>query len=185
MCGPTNLFNDAVVCVQPYALCISAPCTALPAAAGQPAMAECKCDVVTGASLGKAACADRAPGVGTDGRKTLVSTYSFQQTLPATALMTCPPTDASGKALRYADCYNFPCIVDKDDPAKATCTCPILPAGNATWITRGGQCDTSKCSELWSGAPSQANTQVNWQLACDIGLPHPPEPYACPNTAAR
>lgn len=182
-CGPGNPFKDAVVCVQEYALCIAAPCAVRPKQPAIPETADCRCDVVYGASIGQAACADRQAGTA-NGQKTLVSTYSFQQTLPAYALMTCPATDSGGNALRYADCYNMPCVVDSKDPAKAVCQCPVLPVGNQTFITRGGSCDTSRCSQLWSGAPSAQNTQVNWQFACNLGMPQPPEAN-CPSTSGR
>lgn len=179
-CGPRNPFGNGVVCIQEYALCISALCKeAAGSGPGGKPMAQCNCDVIRGASIGQGTCAERAPGQGTNGQKTLVSTYSFQQTLPAFKLMSCPP-EMNGKTLRYADCYNMPCTVDPAKPTKAVCTCPILEARGGTFITRGGHCDVSTCTQIWSGAPTLANNLVNWQFACDLGMPQPPDPQACP-----
>jgi hypothetical protein len=177
-CGPANPFRDALVCVQEYALCISAPCVNIPPKPGDGGVphAACVCEVVHGASIGKGSCESRKP-VTTGGGTHLISTYSFQQNLPQYKLLTCTP--AAGKSLAYADCYNQPCVVDPHDPAKATCTCPVLNTQGGSYISRGGNCDTS-CTQLLSGAPAKADEDVNWQFACDLGMPTPPDPHRCP-----
>ena len=180
-CSPSNPFGKAHVCVEEYALCISAPCqlTGETGAHGKPT-ASCVCEVIHGASIGQGTCAERQPKPIPSQHMSIISTYSFQQTLPDYKLMTCP-NEANGTALRYADCYNQKCIVDlRKDPGHAVCTCPVFEAGQGTFITRGGNCDTSKCATtIFSGAPTVGNELVNWQLACDIGLPHPPDPFSC------
>ena len=169
------------MCTEEYALCISAPCTSTGQTSpnGFPT-ATCVCEVIHGASIGQATCAERAPKPIPGQHMSIISTYSFRQTLPDYKLMTCP-SSSGGTTLRYADCYNQKCIVDlQHDPGHAVCTCPVFQANNGTFITRGGNCDTSKCATtIWSGAPTVADDLVNWQLACDIGLPQPPDPANC------
>ncbi len=180
-CGPSNPFGDAHVCVEDYALCISAPCTLTGETGphGKPT-ATCVCEVIHGASIGKGTCAERQPKPIPSQHMSMISTYSFQQTLPDYKLMTCP-SQANGKTLSYADCYNQKCIVDlRKDPGHAVCTCPVFESKQGTFITRGGNCDTSKCATtIWSGAPTVADEAVNWQYACDLGLPQPPDAHRC------
>jgi hypothetical protein len=186
-CGVGNPFGRAIVCVQEYALCIAAPCVLIPGSSSSQGFpqATCECLTLRGASIGEASCQDRAPTL-SPGHRLLVSTYSYQLDLPGYNLMTCPSA-VNGTTLRYADCYNMPCREDPHDPAKSICTCPVLEAkvGDQplTFITRGGKCDTTACSSpttIWSGAPTQADEWVNWQFACDLGMPHPPDPLRCP-----
>jgi hypothetical protein len=155
---PTDLYT----CFSTYALCISAPCTEIAAydenedgtKEGMSAKAAlCECEVVTGYNIGSGDCTTRYD-LQNDGY--LVSTYSVAQT-DAKGLLDCAPEEG----LVYADCFNFPCQIDKDNPAKAHCTCPILPASKSGYVTRGGECQQSACDKLWSGAPPQTDTGIN------------------------
>lgn len=141
-------------CTGGYALCTSAPCIPIPANAGAdggdepvaPTLSLCDCVVVWGANIAQTGCDARDPGDGS-----LISAYSFAQTATL-ELMTCP-----ARAAYFTDCLNAPCKVDPDDPTRADCTCPIVPAGGAPWVTFGGGCDLETCeTTLWSGATQDA-----------------------------
>jgi hypothetical protein len=174
---PTNLYT----CFSTYALCISAPCTEIPQFTDdtddtdgtdgtgnsfQATQALCECEVVTGYNIGADDCATRAEIQAQPGY--LISTYSVAQTA-AKGLLSC-----DGPAV-YADCFNFPCQIDENNPARAHCTCPILP-GKGGYVTRGGDCDQANCSKLWSAAPAQGNTVANGLLWRQLGFTKEPPP---------
>ncbi len=206
-CGPANPVANpnimgGVMCQQAYALCIAAPCIltskhkptgkegetftiggGVDAPGGGVATlgdiihyADCSCDVIVGNSIGQAVCNKRAQ----HGDR-IISTYSFQQNPdPLTApqndlfrVLTCPA------GLQYADCYNQPCKIDPMDPNFATCDCPVFTAKD-TYITRGGECKSIACNEIFSAAPSLIFPLTNDAMACGIGLPAPPPEFACP-----
>lgn len=163
-------FDNLHTCFSTYALCISAPCTPIPEFADSDKdsfaskQALCECEVVTGYNIGAGDCETRAQTQSQKGY--LISTYSVAQT-EAKGLLEC-----NGPA-EYADCFNFPCQIDENDPARAHCTCPILP-GRTGYITRGGDCDQDNCSRLWSAAPARANLAINQLIWSQLGFTQNP-----------
>ncbi|MCB1055024.1 MAG: hypothetical protein KDD11_05875 [Acidobacteria bacterium] len=167
-------------CYGRYALCISAACTktgeTMEFLGNEVPASLCECEVMFGDNIGSTTCDDRAAAQ-TD--TATISTYSMAQT-EGKPLLTC-------NGGPYADCFNFPCKIDPARPYRAVCECPVLGT-MATFITRGGNCNQSACSGLWSAAPSNANAAVNLALWQDLGfVANPPPGYtskppenACP-----
>ena len=145
--------NQANFCNGTYALCIKAPCTAIPTLdrLGNYYIdhALCSCDVVTGWSMGPGACEDRAPTT-QHGRTFLISTYSNLYNDSAQVLQCDQHT-------LWAWCYSAPCVVDQAHPGKAVCTCPV-ETGNANLL---GACDPAMCGQVWSAATPAGDCFAN------------------------
>jgi hypothetical protein len=180
---PPEFKNQDVFCEGTYALCIKAPCSAIPTLdrLGNYAIdhALCSCDVIaSGWSMGPGACSDRAP-VEQNGRTYLISTYSNLYN-DKNLTLSC----ASASTL-WAWCYGAPCVVDVKDPSKAECNCPVL---QSPMKTLGGNCRPDACSGIWSAAKPHADTFANLrfaQFARQHGQPAPPA-QSCPvNTPVK
>ena len=174
--------NHATFCDGTYALCIKAPCVAIPTLdrLGHYVTdhAACSCEVVQGYSMGPGACVDRGP-VTQNGQTYLISTYSnlFNRT-PKNGLkntLTC--NDASTV---WAWCYGAPCVVDPTDPHKASCNCPLKQSAMSTL---GGECQTASCSSIWSAAVPPGDTFANEHFANHMKGVQPPVPYNPPAQA--
>jgi hypothetical protein len=175
-----QLRNQATFCNGTYALCIKAPCTAIPTLdrLGNYYIdhALCSCDLVQGWSMGPGACADRAP-VKQHGRTYLISTYSnaFNNTEKT---LSCPA------GTLWAWCYGAPCVVDEKAPNKAVCTCPV-EQGPGKGL--GGGCRQSACNGLWSAATPAGDAFANEHYYRTMQKEHPnvpvnPPAAACPVT---
>ena len=84
----------------------------------------------------------------------------------------------------WAWCYGSPCVVDRADPTKSTCTCPVY-AGPMQ--TLGGECGKSHggCESLWSAATPKADNGANILFAAFMtahGYPHNGPAAMCPST---
>ncbi len=158
------LMDGAWLCRQPYALCTAAPCER---SASDETIANCRCVVLDGYSMGYTTCQERAL-VG----KALVSTFSTQNVNSAFGVLACPE-DAP-----WANCVDMPCEVDPLNPALATCQCEIVETGPS--FTFGGGCDASTCSSvIWSGASPPGVTQYAPAMSC-VNQPVT-FPAACPS----
>ena len=176
--------GPATFCLQPYALCIKAPCRPIVTRNSDGTYsitaADCLCDVLPGWSMGPGNCGSRmAQTIG--GRTYMVSTYSnFFNKTNLTLSCTNPNT-------MWAWCYGSPCVVDEKDPSKATCTCPIQIGA---MMTLGGGCKPEACNSLWSAAfPKQdafANNEF-FNYLTEHQLKPPPNPQAknCPVLPAQ
>ena len=96
------------LCKSTYALCTTARCTPI---AGHAGSISCGCSVHTGYSAATTTC--RAVQQTNAGRS-IVSRY-----YPVKAYAIC----ANDRP--WANCLDSPCLIDKKDPSKATCTCTI------------------------------------------------------------
>ena len=199
-CSLENQFSNPEVlggnmCQQFYGLCIAAPCEGLGEVtltgfenassvigSGEATIGDivehalCKCPLVNGNSIGKAPCEDRKP----EGTSS-ISTYSFQLNNSDNKLLTCDQEDFDAQ-LTFADCYNQPCELDPDDPTQVICRCPVFRADVApshAFVTRGGQCNKSRCTELWSGGSLDLFSSINAAMACGIGNPQPAAEFKC------
>ncbi len=183
------------MCQQFYGLCIAAPCEGLGEVtltgfesatsvigSGEGTVGDiiehalCKCPLVNGNSIGKAPCEDRK-AVGTSS----ISTYSFQFNNSDNRVLTCDQDEFDAQ-LTFADCYNQPCELDPEDPTQVICRCPVFPASVApshTFVTRGGQCNKSRCTELWSAGTLDLFPSINAAMACGIGNPQPADEFKC------
>ena len=134
--------NDFTVCDGIYALCTTAPCQPI---AGQEDAVSCDCTVQNGYSAGLEACKDE---VVTAEGKQIVSRY-----YPIKSYAIC------SNDRPWANCLDSPCIVDKSDPGKAACTCPVVKK-QGPYVIVTETYDASTCTTgLWSSATvSDANT---------------------------
>ncbi len=133
--------DGAWFCNQTYALCNTALCAR---SADDPSMADCRCVVLNGYSIGFKTCEERAQ-VGTS----LWSTFSTANVNSEFGILVCPGDAA------WANCLDYPCEMDARDPALATCQCAVVETG--PFRTFGGRCDERMCiAELLSGAPLEA-----------------------------
>jgi hypothetical protein len=143
--------DGAWLCRQPYALCTTAPCER---STSDATVANCRCVVLEGYSIGFTTCRERAPA-----GKTLVSTFSTQNVNSAFGLLTCP------EDVPWANCLDMPCQLDSLNPALATCQCQMAETGPS--LTFGGGCDTRTCSSvIWSAATPPGVTQYVAAMAC-------------------
>lgn len=128
-----------IACPGSYALCTTATCVPVP---GDKDKALCNCIVQEGTSIGESSC-DARKTTQKDGKLMIVSTYSFNNA-GVNRVMRCEGEFA------WTDCLDMPCVVDPENSNLATCTCDIK---HSSFITFGGQCDTSTCgTALYSGA---------------------------------
>ena len=138
--------NQANFCEGTYALCIKAKCSGIPVLdrLGNYVIdrALCECDVMQGVSMGPGSCQDRAP-VTQQGRTYLISTYSNRYN-DTNRTLSCQDQKTT-----WAWCYGAPCVVDQNDPSKATCTCPLMQGAMSTL---GGNCRQDACEGTWSAA---------------------------------
>jgi hypothetical protein len=176
----SKISQYATFCEGQYALCIKAPCEPVVTSNGDGTFsiseANCRCDVISGWSMGPATCAERAP-VQQDGRTYLMSTYSnfFNKT---NLTLTC----ASEQTL-WAWCYGAPCSIDPKDPTKAICTCPTAKSAARTL---GGSCQQDACKSIWSAASFAEDWFANEYFAFYMKknnpqVPSNPPALACPS----
>jgi hypothetical protein len=64
----------------------------------------------------------------------------------------------SDKSTVWAWCYGAPCVVDPNDPHKASCNCPLKQSAMSTL---GGNCTTANCSSIWSAATQPGDKYAN------------------------
>jgi len=134
--------SDFTVCEGIYALCTTAQCQPI---ADQEGTVSCDCTVRTGYSLGLEPCKGE---VATAEGKQIVSRY-----YPIKSYAIC------SNDRPWANCLDSPCIVDKSDPGKAACTCPVVKK-QGPYVIVTETYDASTCTTgLWSSATvSDANT---------------------------
>jgi hypothetical protein len=142
--------DGAWFCNQTYALCNTALCDRT---ADDPSVANCRCVVLNGYSIGFKTCSERAQ-VGTS----LWSTFSTANVNSEFGILHCP-ADAA-----WANCLDYPCEMDPRDPALATCQCAVVASG--PFRTFGGRCDERACAaELLSGTPLEAPGVKQYEAA--------------------
>jgi Zn-finger protein len=159
------------MCTGTYAICDAAACTPLAAQEGppgsksvQPTTAVCTCGVVNGPNLGPGPCANRTP-TGPNGEY-IMSTYSYALKNP---YLTCPQGNAR------TVCFGYPCVIDKKDPSRAHCTCPIT-YDSAEFKTQGGGCNVASCSNgLWQGGTPNEYKLINEMFTKATGEQPPPD----------
>jgi hypothetical protein len=156
------------LCNQSYALCTTAACEPPD---GNSTTVSCPCVVLDGYSFGMKTCSERAPS-----GENLISTFSTQNVNSGFGAMACP-ADAP-----WANCLDYPCQLDAQNPALATCQCQLLEKGPS--LIFGGRCNPDSCtSTIWSGAaPPGVLTQYVAAMDClDQQVISPP---VCPGTTS-
>lgn len=174
--------NQANFCQGTYALCITAPCAAVPTLdrLGNYYVNTglCECDVIVDSedspawSMGPGSCEDRAL-VEQNGRQFLISTYSNLYN-PENKVVTC------GEDTLWAWCYGAPCVVDEEDPTKALCTCPLTQSAANLLISDCS--DTGYCGEIWSAAVPPGDCFANcryYEELTRMGIPVNPPADLC------
>ncbi|MGE5259300.1 MAG: hypothetical protein ACM3MH_00320 [Actinomycetota bacterium] len=123
------------VCDSTYALCTSARCTPI---SGEMNTVFCKCDVKTGLSIGKTSCHSKVESP--EGTQ-IISRY-----YPLKTYAVCT------NERRWASCFDMPCIIDKKDPSKTTCSCQLV-SGEGPWLMITDSYNASICTTgLYSSA---------------------------------
>ena len=97
------------VCESTYALCTTATCTPVP---GKDNAVSCVCEVKTGFSAGQESCQTAEE---TEDGKQIKSRY-----FPVRSYAIC------SNDRPWAWCLDKPCIVDENDPEKASCACTTV-----------------------------------------------------------
>lgn len=165
-----------VFCDGTYALCIKALCQPVVGPNRTIKYANCSCDVRQGWSMGPGSCQSRQPVI-RNALTFLVSTYSnlYNET---NKTMSC-----TSQNQLWAWCYGAPCVVDRANPSKTTCTCPVY---TGPMNTLGGQCGSDGndgCASLWSAATPKADAGANVLFAAYMkknGYPHFGPAAMCP-----
>jgi len=178
--------NQAVFCEGTYALCIKAPCKAIPAIdrLGNYTYdrVSCSCEIENGWSMGPGQCADRVP-VKKGHLVYLISTYSnlFNRT---NATLSC-----SGEHTEWAWCYGAPCVADERDVERGNgtvnCTCPVK---QSSMQTLGGDCAQESCTSIWSATTPESDNIANQHFAEYMqlhGYPHNPPAQMCASQTTK
>jgi hypothetical protein len=145
--------TDFKVCQSTYALCTTARCTPV---AGSKDTVSCACEVKTGYSAGLKPC--RQP-TDTGSGKEIVSRY-----FPVKSYAICTNDRP------WAWCLDKPCIVDKDDPTKASCACTSVKDQGPYIIITDTLTDTTCTKDLYSSATVTQVTQVTDFLKTNADL---------------
>ena len=132
------------LCKSTYALCTTARCTPT---AGHAGSISCGCSVHTGYSAATTAC--RAVQQTNAGRS-IVSRY-----YPVKAYAIC----ANGRP--WANCLDSPCLIDKRDPSKATCTCTIAKNQHPYVIVTNKYSKSMCATGIISSATVQASERIS------------------------
>lgn len=134
---------DFKLCQSTYALCTTAPCTPV---AGTKDTVSCACKVETGYSAGLEACQD--PTETSDGKQ-IHSRY-----FPVKSYAVCTNDRP------WAWCLDKPCIVDKDDPTKASCACTSVKDQGPYVVVTDDYTDKTCSTGIISSATVTQITQV-------------------------
>jgi hypothetical protein len=137
------LAGNYQVCKSKYALCTTAKCDS--AKPGSDAVA-CSCEVRTGYSVGSSPCQEPT--------KTSAGEQIRSRYYPIKSYARC----ANNRP--WATCYDKECVVDKDDPSKATCKCSVKQ-GEGDWVMVTDAYSAKTCTTgLYSSATVSELEQV-------------------------
>jgi hypothetical protein len=134
---------DFKLCESTYALCTTAPCTKV---AGTKDTVSCACEVKTGYSAGQEAC----QGVTETSKGKEVRSRYF----PVKSYAVC------SNDRDWAWCLDKPCIIDKDDPTKASCACTAVNKQGPYVIVTDTETPTTCTSGIISSATVTQITQI-------------------------
>jgi hypothetical protein len=143
------------LCQSTYALCTTAPCTPV---AGD--SVSCACEVKTGYSAGQEECQDV--------KETAEGSQIRSRYYPVTSYAVCKNDRP------WAWCLDKPCIIDKDNPAKAACACTTVKEQGPYVIVTDSYTDTTCTTGIISSATVTQITQITDFLKSSSEL-KPPE----------
>ena len=129
------------VCQSTYALCTTAPCTPV-----EGDTVSCACEVKTGYSAGQEECQDVKETA--DGKQIRSRYY------PVKSYAICDNDRP------WAWCLDKPCIIDKDDPAKASCLCTTVKNQGPYVIVTDTYTDTTCTTGIISSATVKQDQQI-------------------------
>lgn len=132
------------LCKSTYALCTTARCTPI---AGRAGSVSCGCTVHAGYSAATTTC--RAVQETSAGRL-IVSRY-----YPVEAYAIC------SNDRPWANCLDSPCLIDKQDPSKATCTCTVAKNQNPYVIVTNRYTKSTCTTGIISSATVQGGEQIS------------------------
>lgn len=141
-CSDEESKSSFVVCESTYALCTTAKCEP---ADGSTDTVSCACDVKTGYSAGEKPCTGEA--------KTDKGTEISSRYYPIKSYAACDNDRP------WAWCLDKPCVVDKDDPTKASCACTVTK-NEGPYLVVTDITDTTCTTDLWSSATVQGVNQI-------------------------
>ena len=145
---------DFTLCKSKFALCTTAPCEPIP---GKKGYASCRCNVQEGYSVGTKPCSvvkETSKGQAIHSRYYPIKVYA-----------------ACTNNRPWAWCLDSPCLIDKNDPAKASCLCSIVKNQGA-YILVTEHYDQSTCSTgLYSSATIEQSHQITDFLKNHSELP--------------
>ncbi len=142
-CSDDESKSGFVVCESTYALCTTAKCEP---ADGSTDTVSCACDVKTGYSAGEKPCTGEAKtdkGIEISSRYYPIKSYA-----------------ACDNDRPWAWCLDKPCVVDKDDPTKASCACTVTKNEGPYLVVTDTYTDTTCITDLWSSATVQGVNQI-------------------------
>jgi hypothetical protein len=130
-------------CQGKYALCTTASCKPVP---GKKGLVSCDCDVKTGYSASTKACQEV--------KKTDKGQLIYSRYYPIKSYVRCSNNRP------WAWCLDKPCIIDKNNPSKAACTCSLVKdQGDYIIVT-----DTYSKSACTTGIISSATVKDDEQI---------------------
>lgn len=141
--GASAASSGFKLCESTYALCTTAACTPV---AGEKDTVSCPCEVKTGYSAGQEDCQQVTE---TDQGKQIRSRY-----FPVTSYAVCT-NDRD-----WAWCLDKPCIIDPDDPTKASCTCSTVNKQGPYVIVTDTMTDTTCTTGVISSATVKGIEQI-------------------------
>lgn len=104
-----NAYAKFYVCKSKYALCTTAACTSL---SGKNKLASCKCNVVTGYSAGTKPCKSA--------KQTRHGELIYSRYYPIKSYVACSNNRP------WAWYLDMPCLIDKNNNSKASCSCSVV-----------------------------------------------------------
>ncbi|MBS0272053.1 MAG: hypothetical protein JSR85_05345 [Proteobacteria bacterium] len=152
------LGSTPYLCDSQYALCTSAKCSPIP---GKEEISLCYCTVEAGYSFGNKPCENVRTNK--DGYQLLRSRY-----YPSKSYRNC------SNERTWADCLDKPCIVNKDNPSEAVCTC-TNKRNQGDYVV---QCNASCDSDIYSSALTSVVVEQSKQFQNQDKLPTAP-PVFC------
>ncbi|HZJ12985.1 MAG TPA: hypothetical protein VFD26_10135 [Methyloceanibacter sp.] len=142
-CSDEESKSSFVACESTYALCTTAKCEP---SDGSTDTVSCACDVKTGYSVGEKPCSGKV--------ETSKGTEVSSRYYPIKSYAACDNDRP------WAWCLDKPCIVDKNDPTKASCACTVTKAQGPYLVVTDTYTDTTCTTDLWSSATVQGVNQI-------------------------
>lgn len=145
------------VCKSEYALCTVAPCYTVP---GHKQQLTCSCTVEKGYSAGGKAC----QGV----KQTPAGQEIASRYYPVKSYAICSNHRV------WANCFDAPCIVNKNNPSAATCNCKAVK-GQGDYVIPTARYTPNTCTTgIYSSATVQGVTQLtNFLKGTTTLVPYP------------